>query len=116
MMPISFYKWIYAETCTTLTFFLVSLFFIGYMVTGCAAVYCSTQSYMILNNIKTRDLWKSRNNKENNKNRWVSYRQYLNHIFGPFWFLNFIFPMPFKNELDDNLKQFIIECHKKNAD
>lgn len=87
---------------------MVLIFTLGASGTGASLAFFITQWYYILNG---RTMFESASSQFANDGASMSRR--ITTTFGPYWAINFLFPSPFKNNLDESFKKIIYDYYVK---
>lgn len=108
-LPTAFVKWIILGTITFRQLCAIILFNLGCMSTSGALVFFFMQLYLIQRNITMFERMK----KQFDQSTRPSVLERLRYIFGPMFLLNFLVPLPFRNKMDDSLKEYVYELNTK---
>lgn len=108
IFPLAMKRWIFFQHCSIYQLGMVLIFTLGAGGSGVASVFFVVQWYHILRGQTMFESGKKQVIADGS-----SKKQRIESIFGPYWLVNFIFPTPYKNKLDESFKKIVYDYYVK---
>lgn len=108
VMPHELKSFIFFQTSSGYAFVILLVMVLGIIGALMALILFVVQWYYILNGLTIHESRRKIAIVDR-----LSIQQKMEHVFGPYWIINFIFPLPFKNKLEESFKKIIYDYYVK---